>query len=393
MSIRYLESADHVKASIEASMKYTPSTSKALEIASCVTQGLRFFDSAKSSQMEIKPLLCFYGMSAFAKALILSRTKNSLNTLKGAHGFSDITPDNAKISEMKLKINSSGTFTEFNNVASEIECVTIYEKTTDIDLFIPTSQSEALENLEITIDDIWSRSTFLGRAYKTTFQQAPKNIHFSVDSHYIEEEVKRVKIIKNTTVDTIEDVKSLVGKVRSDIPALKQLCFIRSDCDGAATTLLFANFLPDDQEFNRLNSGNSSGAFEYNNGYGRFKFSDKHPLIPISTALPPLAGGVSLSEQRYVNPINDQYISEWSYLYMGCFLLSSFCRYRPDDWMHTIQSRITPIRPLDNKALYLIDLYLDYALKEFPEYISNAINVKLPETGNQIERPRENIWL
>ena len=395
MSIRYLESADHVKQAIAASMSYTPNTSKALEISSCITQGLRFFDSSKTSKMEIKPLLCFYGMSAFSKALILSRTKQSLVNLKAGHGIQDVTTKKARIAEMKLKINSSGTFAEFNDVASKIECITIYGEKCDEDWFIPTSPSNQLSNIEVSIDDIWARSTFLGEAYKTTFKRDPKNIHLSISAKYGEDEVKKVKIIQKAKVITIDDVKSLVDRIRINYPVFKKLSIIDAEFDGTTTTLIFANFLPDNYEFERLKPGHRPGSFAYNPGLFAYhdKISNNHNLIPINEILPPLAGGVTLSEQRYIFPFKDKFISEWAYLYMGCFLLSSFCRYRPDDWMHAIQSRITPNRALDNKALYLVDLFLEYALKEFPKYISSAINIKLPETGNRIERPRNNIWL
>ena len=341
MSIRYLESAEHVKATVQKSLNLNLSTSKALDISSCIIQGNRFFEAAIESPMVIKPLLTFYGMSALAKAVILGRNNRNLASLKSSHGVSDTTEKGSKLGQMTGRINPSGTLIEFNDVISQLDCFSYETKQNRFDILTPTANSKAIENTKIKIHDIWSRCPSLGNDYKQIFNANPNTIHVSIDVAYNSNDEKIVTVTPPKGTETIDDVKALTDSLRSKLGFLSQLCLVESDSNGSYTTLTFSNFLPDSDEFNRLLAKSEIGHFKYD-PYPK-NYSDLYPLIEINGVVPPISGGVSFSEQKYIEPIDGKIISEWTLMYIGAFLLSSYCRYRPNDWTHATQSRISPV--------------------------------------------------
>jgi YaaC-like Protein len=105
---KFLESTENLKPLVKKRFGREPSSSIAREIGACLLQGRLFYEAAASSPLEIRPLQQFYGMVGFAKALIVSSSLNSLATLRPAHGLTDISAGNSRISDLRLRIERTG---------------------------------------------------------------------------------------------------------------------------------------------------------------------------------------------------------------------------------------------------------------------------------------------
>src|SRR5713226_569758 len=101
---RFLESGENLKPLVKRRFGREPSTSTAREIAACLQQGRLFYEAAASSPLEIRPLQLFYGMVGFSKALVIAHDLRSLSTLRHAHGLKDISAENSRIPELRLRV-------------------------------------------------------------------------------------------------------------------------------------------------------------------------------------------------------------------------------------------------------------------------------------------------
>lgn len=118
--IKFLESATNVRQLLQNSMRRTPSASIAREIAVCIQQGRLFFEAAALAPIQIKPLQIYYGVVAFAQAVIVARNTLSLSTLARAHGLKDVTSLAAGVEELALNVENNGTFQEFNDAIAPL---------------------------------------------------------------------------------------------------------------------------------------------------------------------------------------------------------------------------------------------------------------------------------
>ena len=69
--IKFLESATNLRELIGNSTGRKPSAAIAREIAVCIQQGRLFFEAAAEAPIQIKPLQIYYGVVAFAQAVIV----------------------------------------------------------------------------------------------------------------------------------------------------------------------------------------------------------------------------------------------------------------------------------------------------------------------------------
>lgn len=119
--MQFLESSENVRRAITDTLGREPSAEVSKGVAVCIQQGRMFFESASNAAMEIRPLLLYYGMMAFAKSVVSGRGLRHLATLSQKHGLSDVSLQTARLSELSVKVGSGGTFQEFNDVIREQE--------------------------------------------------------------------------------------------------------------------------------------------------------------------------------------------------------------------------------------------------------------------------------
>src|SRR4051794_19563335 len=102
--IRFLESAANLKRALKSATGRTPSTTLARSASACLQQGRFYYEAAATAPLEIRPLLLYYGLSSFARAIVICRTERDLPTLNRSHGLRDITADGASITDLRVKI-------------------------------------------------------------------------------------------------------------------------------------------------------------------------------------------------------------------------------------------------------------------------------------------------
>ncbi len=167
---RFLESAENLKPLVRARTGRTPSSQIAREIAACLQQGRLFYEAAQQSPLGVRPLLQFYGMVGFAKAVILSRRVRALATLPQTHGLSDVSDASCRISDLKIRINNGGIFQEFNDVAKDLTRLCYYDDATRPHaLYFSSASSEQLRDLGLSLREILSRIPGLESLFLNTF--------------------------------------------------------------------------------------------------------------------------------------------------------------------------------------------------------------------------------
>ena len=75
-----------------------------------------------------------------------------------------------------------------------------------------------------------------------------------------------------------------------------------------------------------------------------------------------------------MQPIQNVKLHEYALQFIGTFLLSSLVRYRPQIWQNAISRSITAESAADDRALSLIENFLDDTLSGFPGMVVRIID-------------------
>lgn len=155
-SIQFLESAVNVRSVVQQATGRAPNARKARDIATFVQQGRMFFEAADEAAIEIRPLILYYGMMAFAKAIIIARTPANIEALPQRHGLSDTSEQTSLLKDLSLRIEQGGTFQQFNDVIAQKEGVRYIVKTHSKFHPTPSAESAALSGQALTLKTILS---------------------------------------------------------------------------------------------------------------------------------------------------------------------------------------------------------------------------------------------
>jgi uncharacterized protein YbcV (DUF1398 family) len=369
--IKFLESSSNLKELIKQSVGRQPSTKIANEIAVCVQQGRMFFEAAASSPLEIKPLQIFYGIVGFAKAVVLARNVTSIETLDQSHGISDISSQNARLHEINVKIQERGIFQQFNNVIAKIGCISYsvnFNIKKEMKYF---DEANTFIGKKITLKEILARIPYLESLYERTFGESAKVVqvgfaYWNDYNGYVD-----IKIFDQEIFTGRESLKKIVHKCYIKYPFLKDWCLAEAFNTWDKSTLVFGNIAKKgidefSEEFLVENDGQFMAArsLKTNLTYERRNFTE---------IIQPMTGGFTNSHTHIIEPYKGLYISEFSLHFLGTFLLSSLVRYRPQIWRYAISRSFTHESPADDRALALIERYLDLSLREFPQMVVSAL--------------------
>ena len=372
--LKFLESTSNIKVLIKEVVGKKPSTRLAAEISVCLQQGRMFFNTAIESPTEIKPLQIFYGMIGFAKALTLARSFKHLETLTPSHGLKDITVQNSRLEDIQLKILSKGTFQDFNNVISQFDRIHYFEKYMPSWHFIPTTTSDKLCGKKISLKEILARIPGLEDLYHNTFQESPKtwtaSINYGDDYHgFTELRIDDPEIYSDRT-----SMEEIVNKWRVKFPFLNNWCLWAITKAWGNSIIIFCNIDKTDiNEFDENILIEEGGQFRVNLN---FKNDTSFKRVDFYTILPPFSGGLRNSYESMVEPYQGEYISEYSLYYLGMHLLSSLVRYRPQVWAHSLSRSVTTEKSADDRALAIIEEFMNRAITEFPNMVINALKIK-----------------
>lgn len=373
--IRFLESAGNLKLAMRARTGRTPSATVAREIATRLQHGRLYFEAAAEAPVEIRPLLLFYGMLAFATAMVLGRSGRASATLKHSHGLSDVSPHGGVIRDLAVRIEHAGTFVEFNDVVASLNRLYYYKTSLPTVMECPTTASRLLAGTTLTLKDILSRIPGLEKLYQATFSEpaSTDQVDLHLPAYDGDDGGCAPWELFVTDAVLISDREALVSAIhrwRSKYSCLSRWRLAAVYRGGNGSTLSFTNVDPTQDEFEEAVLPATPVGFEaandprFRGGWARFD---------AAMTLPPMAGSFSKSAAFVVPVEPNKHVAEFSLYYMGLFLLSSLVRYRPEVWGHAISRTVTVDRPSDDEPLAVLERFLSLAADNVPDMVVKVL--------------------
>jgi len=371
--IRFLESAENIKSLVRHRTGRALGTGRAREIAACLQQGRQFFEASADAPLEIKPLVEFYGLVGFAKALILGTRLTALSTLAGSHGLRDVSPADASLTTLSATVEARGTFVEFNDAVASLNRLThLDEHTHPVHTPMPTAASAQIVGLQVSLKDVLARLAQHAKLYRYTFAEHPSAEpldHLYADSR---NRYLSTRIVDSQVLNSRDSLRVIVDRWRARFPYLNRWVVVEAAPAWGASYVTLANL-----ERGTLDDLSAEALPEVEPT--RFASAlrdapdDTHQRIPLAEIYSGVGGGYA-SQTHAISPLHGHYLSEYSLIYIGLFLLSSLVRYRPDAWAHAVSRSSLQDRPADDQALALIQAFLDSAQTLIPSLIVKVLN-------------------
>ncbi|MGJ5207741.1 YaaC family protein [Bradyrhizobium sp. HKCCYLR20261] len=366
--IKFLESATNVRKLLGNSTGRIPSATTAREIAVCIQQGRLFFEAAALAPIQIKPLQIYYGVVAFAQAVIVARKGVSLSTLARKHGLKDVTSLAAGVEELALKVENKGTFQEFNDAIAPLGRIWYFENSMPKWQEKTFDKAAGLSSQRVEITDILARAPGIGDKFSQTFGSAAKSIPISLHFSTPYTGTCTLRIDDPVLFTDISDLAASIQRLRAAYPFLERWRFVEAQLAWGNSIIIFDN--ADRNGYDDLADENLIQS--NNNGFAasRALMGGDRSIVPAVDILPPLSGGYVGPGPTYaMQPINDIKLNEYALQFLGSFLLSSLVRYRPQIWQNAISRSATAQNPADDRALSLIETFLDDVLSGFPSMV------------------------
>lgn len=164
-----------------------------------------------------------------------------------------------------------------------------------------------------------------------------------------------------------------IQRLRAAYPFLKRWRFVEAQHAWGNSIIIFDN--ADRQGYDDLADENLIQVNNDGFAASRALMGGDRSIVPAVDILPPLSGGYIGSGQTYaMQPINDIKLNEYALQFLGSFLLSSLVRYRPQIWQNAISRSVTAQSPADDRALSLIEKFLDDVLSGFPSMVVRILD-------------------
>jgi hypothetical protein len=370
--IKFLESATNVRELIGNSTGRTPSAGIAREIAVCIQQGRLFFEAAVEAPIQIKPLQIYYGVVAFAQAVIVATKCRSLSTLARAHGLTDITQDDAGVEGLALRVEKSGTFQEFNDAIAPLGRIWYYDNSMPHWYEKPFDGAAGLIGQRIAITEILARAPGLSGKFSQTFGSSGKTVPIMLDFGVLNTGRCTLRIDDPFLFTDRASLIDFVKRLRAEYPFLERWQFVEALHAWGNSIINFNNAGGGEEE--DLSEENLIQA--NNNGFATSQtlMAGDRSIVPAADILVPLSGGYVNSHTYAMQPINNVKLHEYALQFLGTFLLSSLVRYRPQVWQNAISRSVTAQSAADDRALSLIEKFLHDTLSGFPDMVVRVID-------------------
>jgi hypothetical protein len=366
--LRFLESVENLKPRVRSRFGREPNTGVAQEIIACLLQGRLFYEAASAAPMEIRPLQLFYGMVGFAKALIVASRCTPLATLRQAHGLRDISGDKCRIADLQVRIGTAGTFQEFNDSVAPLTRFCYFDGATPLTLRTPSATADQVRGFDMSLQEILSRIPTLETLYRMTFGHDANTASLSISFDQIGK--CSIRLDDPEPFNSREELKAIVTRWRARFPFLQAWRVVEAQRAWGNSVIHLQNSSNGSvDEFSEFALMDLNGSF----------IASHNTLLPdaefqFAEHLAPMAGGYTGGHTYAITPVRDQYFSEFSLHFLGLFLLSSLVRYRPQTWVHAISRGNTSDAPADDKALSLIESFLEFNRAAIPQMVVTVLN-------------------
>ncbi|CAM3342586.1 hypothetical protein DESA109040_08615 [Deinococcus saxicola] len=175
------ESTELLKVFHKERFKREINTGKAYEIASHISQGREYFESASVSSPLVKPLLIYYGVLALSRALILfSNEKNRESSLAQSHGLTALNWNKTlssgiqNLDKIEIRAEGGGTLSQLIDVQNVHELW--INNINPLFPYMPIKLTNVSWNKSFTLnlDDLLARTPELISTYLKVMGQKPK---------------------------------------------------------------------------------------------------------------------------------------------------------------------------------------------------------------------------
>jgi hypothetical protein len=203
-----------------------------------------------------------------------------------------------------------------------------------------------------------------------TFGAEAQTDAIDLETGYQDDAVFRIRIYDPHLFADRESLKQIVHRWRQRFPFLTKWRLHSAQHGYGNSILYFRNM-------------SNAGIDEFSEAYlvyenesfqERALPDDTNELFSLEQGLHPVAGGYTGGHIHAISPVRDCYISEFSLQYLALFLLSSLMRYRPQTWTHAISGSVIPGETADDRALSLIERFLDLNRSQIPGVVVRVLN-------------------
>jgi len=326
--------------------------------------------TALAAPIDIRPLLIYYGVLAFAKATVLARKQADISTLAQSHGVKDVSAGNSRVADLECQLLAAGSFHEFSDVVGKLGRVEYYDhEGMRQHLNKPFDSVLPLAQVRVGLKDILSRVPGLGEIYRKTFSERenhiPVEFRKSHDSDGADIRIDDPEIFENRI-----GLIKIVERLRRDYTFLENWRLVSAERAWGNSVLIFALAETDPRdEFDEAVLTEREGRFSANP-------SNPAQVPNLESVIQPFAGGLIKTGACAIRPLVGQHLSEYSMLFLGTFLLSSLVRYRPQTWQHALSRASHAGEPADDRALSLIHKFLDVTIDSVPQLAVQMFRVK-----------------
>ena len=175
-----------------------------------------------------------------------------------------------------------------------------------------------------------------------------------------------LRIDTPTLFGDIDSLEEIIKSLRSDYPVLHKWHFGNASQAWDNTIIEFHNIQKNDSDLRRE-------CLNIDGGHITFNFKVSPTYVDFRQLIDCVAGGLTESFPSLVKPVNNHYISDVAFHYMGMYLLSSLVRYRPQIWVHSVSRFSNSDRPADDQALSLIEKFMSSVQIIFPNLVAKLL--------------------
>jgi hypothetical protein len=307
-----------------------------------------------------------------SKAIVVSKQLRSLSTLRSAHGLKDVSQGGSRIAELRVRIGNRGTFQEFNDVVAALTRLCYIDNSTRWRaISLPSAKSNELRGIELSLAEILGRIPGLESLYRMTFgEDSSRTEPITLETAFQDDKEFRVALSDSQLFDDRESLRKIVNRLRSNFPFLKNWRLNAAQYGFGKSQIYFRNTRNTNiDEFSEEYLVLRDGSFTEGPVPG-----DQNVRFSLDEGFHPVTGGYTGGSVHAISPVFDLYLSEFSVQYLGLYLLSSLMRYRPQIWTHAISRTAAPNEPVDDKALSLIERFLDLNGDSIPEMVVRILN-------------------
>lgn len=346
----FFESAVNLRRHLKEHAAFRPSASQARDISSCLRQGRELLRTSHATALVAKPIVLYYAMACYAKALVLSIGKpGRLNELPKKHGLK-VIDNSLALEQIEVKVEGNdGLFHSFVRSLSEVSGVAM-EIRDGPDLWIAINTCPRLTSVRCSLKHLLGRVIGLDDLFRATFSEpaacTPAQLRFG----------------------TMSSGDSLpIAALIFNLPAgLDEQWIAGIHHRLAAWSLRDRNGNLGDRErrgiavFENLPATDPRSATREDQAAKQLKLEDL--LIPFTRTI--------RGDYWLVGDVAGVTIPEPAIQLAAAFLLSSVARYRPDVW-----SCFCGFSPTDRNSHVraLVEAFLDRAAVQFPLQILGAL--------------------